>query len=47
VEKEREHDKFEVVGVAVAHKVNLVDPGPTKFVPGFHLKDDVGYNELG
>ena len=42
VEKERNHDAFEVVSLSVANKVNTVDPGSTRFVPGFYLKKDVG-----
>ncbi len=42
VEKERNHEKFEAVAMSVGHKVNIVDPGQTRFVTGFFAKDDQG-----
>ena len=42
VEKERNHEAFEVVSLSVGNRVNLVDPGSTRFVPGFYLKNDDG-----
>lgn len=42
VEKERWHEKFEVVGTAVSNRVNIVDPGATRFVTAYFLKEDRG-----
>ena len=41
VEKERNHEEFNVSAVAVAHTRNIVDPFGVRFGHGFHLKKDI------
>jgi len=44
VEKERNHDAFIVVALAAANQANIHDPGTTKFMYSFYLKEDKGSN---
>jgi L-lysine 6-oxidase len=41
VEKERNHEEFEVSAVSVANKRNTVDPFGVRFEQGYHLKKDL------
>ena len=41
VEKERNHEEFEVSAVSVANKRNIVDPFGVRFEHGYHLKKDL------
>jgi len=41
VEKERNHEEFEVSAVAVANKINIVDPFGIRLEQGYHLKKDI------
>ena len=41
VEKERNHEEFEVSAVAVANKINIVDPFGIRLESGYHLKKDI------
>ncbi len=42
VEKERNHEQFEVVALAAGNRANIVGTGVTRFAPGFYLKDNIG-----
>lgn len=41
VEKERNHEEFEVVAVSTSNRINIVDPESTKYVHGYYLKKDI------
>jgi L-lysine 6-oxidase len=41
VEKERNHDQFEVSAVAISNKINVVDPFLTRSIAAYHLKEDI------